>query len=68
VDLVRADNHDGEAGPEEGVDDLAVAAFDRDLHDAGAVQPAHELTQPGAGGSTRNCSVIVPRSLTMATA
>lgn len=36
VHLIGADHHDGEAGVEEGVDDLAVAAFDRDLTDAGA--------------------------------
>jgi hypothetical protein len=50
VDLVGADHHDGEALGEEGVDDLSVAAFDRDFADAGAAQPADELAQPGAGG------------------
>jgi hypothetical protein len=40
VDLVGADHHDREAGVEEGVDDLAVAAFDRDLTHAGAAQPS----------------------------
>jgi hypothetical protein len=42
--------HNGEASLEEGVDDLSVAAFDRDLADAGAAQPADELAQSGAGG------------------
>ncbi len=50
VDLVGADHHNGEPGLKEGVDDLAVAAFDRDLADPGAAQPAHELAQPSAGG------------------
>jgi hypothetical protein len=44
VDLVGADHHDGEAGVEEGVDDLSVAAFDGHLPDAGAAQPAHEFS------------------------
>jgi hypothetical protein len=50
VDLVGADHHDRQTGVEEGVDDLSVAAFDRDLADASAAQSAHELAHAGAGG------------------
>jgi len=68
VDLVGADHHDGESGVEEDVDDLAVAAFDRDLADAGAASRWTGSRSPAPVASMRNCSVIDPRLLTMATA
>ena len=68
VDLVGTDHHNGEASLEEGVDDLSVAAFDRDLADAGAAQPADELAQSGAGGVDEELLGDRARLLTMATA
>jgi hypothetical protein len=50
VGLVGVDHHDGEPGFEEGVDNLAVAAFDGHLIHAGEAQPAHQLAQPAPGG------------------
>ena len=45
LDLVRADHHHGDPGPEQGIDDRAVGALDRDLPGAGAGQDGGQLAQ-----------------------
>jgi hypothetical protein len=48
LQLVRADHDHRHPGREQHLDDLPVAAFDRDLARLVAVQPTHQLAQPGA--------------------
>ena len=49
LDLVRADHHHGDPGVEQGVDDRAVGALDRDLADAVPAQRRDQVTQTGGG-------------------